>query len=93
MMCSVLCVHLLTFDAFVDFFVSRKWKEEQQTLLAEKDKEETTALDELRRVAQKELQDWYNHYDEQLGHTKTSNRSNNHTQKHTHTHTHIYTYI
>ena len=53
----------------------RQWREEQRQYLAEKDAEETTSLDELRRTAQKELQDWYNHYEEQLGHTKSSNRS------------------
>lgn len=44
-------------------------------MLCEKDSTELANLDELRALAQKELQDWYAHYDDQLKHTKDSNRS------------------
>lgn len=43
-------------------------------MLAEKDQAEAEALAELRETAQKELQDWYNHFEDQLKHTKDSNR-------------------
>ena len=43
-------------------------------MLREKDSAELASLDELRALAQKELQEWYAHYDDQLKHTKDSNR-------------------
>ena len=44
-------------------------------MLAKKDAEEAGALDELRALARKELADWYSRHDDQIGQTKTSNRS------------------
>ena len=52
----------------------RKWKAQQEEMLQEKDAAELASLDELRALAQKELQEWYAHYDDQLKHTKDSNR-------------------
>lgn len=43
-------------------------------MLAEKDGEEAEALEELRASAKKELEDWYTHFEDQLKHTKESNR-------------------
>ena len=54
--------------------VARKWREEQQEMLAKKDAEEAGALDELRALARKELADWYSRHDDQVGQTKVSNR-------------------
>ncbi|RWS28869.1 Clathrin light chain A-like protein, partial [Leptotrombidium deliense] len=52
----------------------RKWREEHQRLLEEKDKEEAKRKDELRESAQKELEEWYLRYSEQLEKSKNSNR-------------------
>ncbi|XP_003385958.1 PREDICTED: clathrin light chain A-like [Amphimedon queenslandica] len=52
----------------------RQWKQEQEKMLAEKDGEEAEALEELRANAKKELEDWYTHFEDQLKHTKESNR-------------------
>lgn len=43
-------------------------------MLAEKDANEASDLEELRANAHKELQDWYAHYEDQLKHTKEANR-------------------
>ena len=43
-------------------------------MLAKKDSEETTAIEELGEQAKKELADWYKHSDEQLQATKATNR-------------------
>jgi len=45
-------------------------------MLGKKDSEETTAIEELREQAKKELADWYKHSDEQLQATKATNRYN-----------------
>jgi hypothetical protein len=43
-------------------------------MLAEKDAAEAEAMEELRLMAQKELQDWYNHFEDQQKHIKDANR-------------------
>ncbi len=53
---------------------SSKWREEQAKMLKEKDDEELTAISELRAAAQKELTDWYNHYEDTLKHAKDANK-------------------
>lgn len=57
-----------------DFCVCRKWREEQAEMLANKDREETEALEELRNQAKVEIQEWYGRHEEQLTQTKTNNR-------------------
>lgn len=52
----------------------KKWREEQQTRLEEKDREEEKKKLELREQAKKELADWYKHHEESIGKTKASNR-------------------
>merc|ERR1712141_788981 len=52
----------------------RKWREEQEQLLKEKDATEQIKMNELREQAKKELDDWYKHYEEQLNKTKVTNR-------------------
>jgi len=52
----------------------RKWREEQEQLLKEKDATEQIKMNELREQAKKELDDWYKHYEEQLNKTKVVNR-------------------
>lgn len=52
----------------------RKWREEQEMRLKEKDETEQIRMDELREQAKKELDDWYKHYEEQLNKTKVINR-------------------
>ncbi|XP_055312984.1 clathrin light chain isoform X3 [Sitodiplosis mosellana] len=52
----------------------KKWREEQQKRLEEKDKEEEKKKLELREQAKKELEDWYKHHEEAIGKTKASNR-------------------
>ena len=53
---------------------SRKWREEQAEMLAQKDAEEAAALEDLRAQARKELSEWYSRSDDQLNQTKISNR-------------------
>ncbi|XP_055312985.1 clathrin light chain isoform X4 [Sitodiplosis mosellana] len=53
----------------------KKWREEQQKRLEEKDKEEEKKKLELREQAKKELEDWYKHHEEAIGKTKASNRN------------------
>ena len=53
---------------------SRKWREEQAEMLAQKDAEEAAALEDLRAQARKELTEWYSRNDDQLNQTKISNR-------------------
>ena len=43
-------------------------------MLANKDREETEALEELRNQAKVELQEWYSRHEEQLTQTKGLNR-------------------
>ena len=57
-----------------NYFYSRKWREEKAALLEKLDKEEREAIEEWREQAKKELHDWYERRDEQLGKTKASNR-------------------
>lgn len=52
----------------------RKWREEQELILKEKDEAEQIRMNELREQAKKELDDWYKHYEEQLNKTKVINR-------------------
>merc|ERR1712018_378606 len=52
----------------------KKWREEQEMRLKEKDEAEKVKMDELREQAKKELDDWYKHYEEQLNKTKITNR-------------------
>jgi len=51
-----------------------RWKVEQEERLRTKDEEEDRKREDLRQQAQQELQDWYKHYEEQLGKTKAANR-------------------
>merc|ERR1712201_30132 len=52
----------------------KKWGEEQEMRLKEKDEAEQVKMNELREQAKKELDDWYKHYEEQLNKTKVTNR-------------------
>ncbi|XP_031630247.1 clathrin light chain isoform X4 [Contarinia nasturtii] len=52
----------------------KKWREEQQTRLEEKDREEEKKKLELRDQAKKELEDWYKNHGEAISKTKASNR-------------------
>lgn len=53
----------------------RIWREEQLTRLELKDKQEIEANDALRESAKKELESWYNHYNDSKDKTKTLNRN------------------
>jgi len=53
----------------------KKWREEQQKRLEEKDREEEKKKLELREQAKKELEDWYKHHEEAISKTKASNRN------------------
>jgi len=53
----------------------KRWREDQQTRLEQKDREEELKKDELREQARKELEDWYKHHDDSIGKTKTTNRN------------------
>merc|ERR1711944_7617 len=52
----------------------KKWREEQEMRLKEKDEAEQVKMNELREQAKKKLDDWYKHYEEQLNKTKVVNR-------------------
>jgi len=52
----------------------RKWREEKKALLEKMDAEEREAIQEWREQAKKELNDWYERRNEQLGKTQSSNR-------------------
>lgn len=52
----------------------RKWREEQQRLLEQKDAEEAVKKEELRHTAKRELEEWYARYKEQLEKSKINNR-------------------
>lgn len=52
----------------------KRWREEQQKRLEEKDREEELKKTELREQARKELEDWYKHHEESISKTKTTNR-------------------
>lgn len=51
-----------------------RWKIEQEERLKAKDQDEEKKKEELKQQALQELQDWYKHYEEQLGKTKAANR-------------------
>ncbi|CRL08224.1 CLUMA_CG020909, isoform A [Clunio marinus] len=53
----------------------RKWREEQQTRLHDKDIAEEKAKNILRKQAEKELEDWYKRHEETITKTKTLNRN------------------
>lgn len=52
----------------------RKWREEQQKRLQEKDAEEERQMAEWRTTAEQELRDWYKQHDESVEKTRTANR-------------------
>ena len=43
-------------------------------MLSEKDQAEAIALQELRDIARREIEEWYSHHEDTLKHTKDSNR-------------------
>lgn len=53
----------------------KKWREEQQKRLEEKDKEEEVKKLELQQTAKKELEEWYARYKEQIEKSKQANRN------------------
>ncbi|CAO1424390.1 unnamed protein product [Diamesa hyperborea] len=53
----------------------KKWREEQETRLEEKDQNEEKAKTVLREQAKKELEDWYKRHEESISKTKTANRN------------------
>jgi len=55
----------------------RKWREEQQRLLEQKDADEAKKKEELRQSAKHELEEWYLRYSEQLEKSKLVNREAN----------------
>lgn len=52
----------------------RIWREEQQKMLEIKDANEAKKKEELKEQAKKELQDWYQRYQQQLEKSKQINR-------------------
>ena len=56
------------------FSAYRKWRQEKAALLEKMDNDEKDDIAEWREKARKELHDWYERRDEQLGKTQTSNR-------------------
>lgn len=52
----------------------RNWREKQEEMLIEKDASEQETINEMKGKAEKELQDWYKKYDDQLDKTKADNR-------------------
>lgn len=53
----------------------KKWREDQQKSLQEKDKEEALKKEELQGAAKRELEDWYARYKEQIEKSKQTNRN------------------
>jgi len=53
----------------------KKWREEQNKLLEEKDREESRRKEELKETAKHELEEWYARYAEQLEKSKLNNRN------------------
>lgn len=53
----------------------KKWREEQAERLEEKDKEEEKKKLDLRKIAKKELEDWYKNHEEVIAKTKAANRN------------------
>lgn len=52
----------------------RKWREDQKTMLENKDVEEEKKREELKLQAKKELEDWYKQHEETITKTKSTNR-------------------
>ncbi|XP_022649813.1 clathrin light chain B-like isoform X5 [Varroa jacobsoni] len=52
----------------------RKWREEQKRIIEQKDAVEEIRKEELRKEAQKELEEWYIRYREQIEKAKQANR-------------------
>ena len=52
----------------------RKWREDQNRLLEEKDRDESKRKEELKQTAKHELEEWYARYAEQLEKSKLNNR-------------------
>jgi vacuolar-type H+-ATPase subunit H len=53
----------------------KKWREEQQRKIEEKDAKEKEMIEKMREEAAKDLEDWYNQYRDTKEKTKTMNRS------------------
>ncbi|XP_023219122.1 clathrin light chain B-like isoform X2 [Centruroides sculpturatus] len=53
----------------------RKWRESQQEMLQKKDSEEELKKAELRETANKEIEEWYARYKEQVEKAKLNNRN------------------
>lgn len=53
----------------------RKWRESQQEMLQKKDSEEEQKKAELRETANKEIEEWYARYKEQVEKAKLNNRN------------------
>lgn len=53
----------------------RKWREEQKRIIEQKDAVEEIRKEELRKEAQKELEEWYIRYREQIEKAKQANRN------------------
>ncbi|KAK7604475.1 hypothetical protein V9T40_005661 [Parthenolecanium corni] len=53
----------------------KKWREQQQKRLTEKDAEEEKKKEELRQIAKRELEEWYRHHNELIVKTKQANRN------------------
>jgi len=53
----------------------RKWREDQNRLLEEKDRDESKRKEELKQTAKHELEEWYARYAEQLEKSKLNNRN------------------
>lgn len=53
----------------------KKWREQQTTMLEEKDIKEKENCKKLRESAKKELEDWYHSYRDSKEKTKTMNRN------------------
>merc|ERR1719209_2303299 len=51
-----------------------KWKEEQKERIRIKDEEEDKKKEELRQTAKRELESWYNNYEDELEQIKKENR-------------------
>jgi len=54
----------------------KQWRLDQAKRLEEKDAKEAEMMAELKKEAEKELEDWYKRYDENLAKTRAMNREN-----------------
>lgn len=52
----------------------RKWREEQELRLKDKDEAEEKNKEVLRKQAEKELEEWYKRHEETIAKTKAMNR-------------------